>query len=70
MYTSAGVTCGQRIRRQIDGGQALLVDLVADHSGERSHRLQGTGNSRHAFDEEQGELRTIRRKSGSRGVAF
>ena len=60
----------QRVRREIDRGEALFVNLVADDSGERCHGLQGAGHAGHAFDEEQGELGSIGRKAWGRGVAF
>jgi hypothetical protein len=47
------------VSREIDRGEALLVDLRTDYSGEGRHRLEWAGNSWHTFDIEHRDGLTI-----------
>src|SRR5512146_1444874 len=42
-------------RGEVDGGDALLVDVLFDDTFGRRHGDEGAGNARHVFDEECGE---------------
>ncbi|SRR5580693_1586648 len=60
----------QTVGVQIDGHNALLINLLVDDARKRGHRLERAGVARHALNKEEGKLRTVRREARRLDITF
>ena len=49
------------LRRDVDDGDALLVDMLLDHADRARHRHERTGGASRVFDQEKGDRLSVRR---------
>ena len=58
---SAGVTMRSLLRRHVDDGHALLLDVLFDRADRARHGHERTGRAFRVLDEEEGDRLAVRR---------